>query len=137
MKRSPIIAATVAAACLLCMVDASAEDIQGVWARPNGEAKMKIEPCGEALCGVLVWLKEPKKDVNNPDPSKRDKPLLGSTMLYDLKPSDKAGEWDGDLYDAENGKTYKGSVTLDAGKLDMKGCVAIFCDDEKWSRSSM
>lgn len=98
---------------------------------------MKIEPCGDAMCGVLVWLKDPKKDVNNPDPSKRDRPLLGSQMLFDLKPSGSSGQWDGQLYDAENGKTYKGSIHLEDGKLDMKGCVAVFCDDEKWTRSKL
>ena len=61
--------------------------------------------------------------------------LLGSQMLYDLKPSG-SGQWDGHLYDAENGKVYKGSVTLEDDKLDLKGCIAIFCDDEKWTRST-
>lgn len=89
------------------------------------------------MCGKLVWLKNPVKDVNNPDPSKRDLPLVGSTMLYDLKPSGTPGKWDGHLYDAEKGKTFKGSVTLEGDKLDMKGCVAILCDDEKWSRWTM
>jgi uncharacterized protein (DUF2147 family) len=49
----------------------------------------------------------------------------------------KSGHWDGHLYDAENGKTYKGSIAPEGGKLDMKGCVAVFCDDEKWTRSKM
>jgi uncharacterized protein (DUF2147 family) len=128
--------ATIAFSAALLAAPARAADIEGVWMRPNGEAKMKIEPCGDAVCGVLVWLKEPKKDVNNPDPSKRDRPLLGSTMLYDLKLSDEPGVWKGRLYDAENGKTYKGEVHLVDGKLDMKGCVAFFCDDEKWTRAS-
>ena len=137
MNRSPLVALTVVAGSFLCAFGALAADIKGVWERPNGEAKMKIAPCGDALCGTLVWLKESKNDVNNPDPSKRSRPLVGSNMLFDLKPASTAGKWNGHLYDAENGKTFKGSVTLEGDKLDMQGCVAIFCDDEKWTRSAM
>lgn len=114
---------------------ASEHDLE--WERPNGESKMQIGPCRGAVCGKLVWLKTSTKDVKNPDPSKRDRSLVGVTILYDLKPSGTPGEWSADLYDAQNGKTYKGSVKVEDGKLDMKGCVAIFCDDEKWTRSKM
>ncbi len=97
---------------------------------------MRIEPCGDTLCGVLVWLSEPANDINNPDPTMRSRPLLGSKVLYDLKPARKSGQWKGRLYNAENGKVYKGSVTVNGDELDMMGCVLIFCDMEVWTRST-
>ena len=110
MNGSSIIALTLAAASLSCTFDAIAEDIQGVWERPKGGVQDEDRTVRRHRVLKLIWLKTPTKDVKNPDPSKRDRSLVGVTMLDDLKPSGTPGEWDAHLYDAQNGKTYKGSV---------------------------
>ena len=56
---------------------------------------MRITNCGGALCGALVWLKEPndpatgqpKTDKNNADASKQSRPLLGVQIVLGMKPS--------------------------------------------------
>ena len=54
------------------------EAAQGVWVEEDGEAWIEIAPCEDALCGRIVWLKEPLDkagqphvDTNNPDPALR------------------------------------------------------------------
>jgi len=34
-----------------------ADDILGTWLRDNGAMQVKFEPCGDAICGDIVWLR--------------------------------------------------------------------------------
>ena len=59
---------------------------------------LAVAPCGDELCGTIVWLSEPtlpdgrvKKDVSNPDPSLRDRTILGLTILRGLPGEPDAG----------------------------------------------
>src|SRR5262249_49317404 len=96
-----------------------AADALGTWFTSDKESQVRIVNCGGALCGHLVWLKEPndpatgrpKTDKNNADPSKQGRPLLGVPIVLGMKPSG-AGQWSGEGYNASDGKTYSGSVTL-------------------------
>ena len=36
-----------------------ANDPAGVWLTQSGDARIKVHRCGAALCGRVVWLKEP------------------------------------------------------------------------------
>jgi uncharacterized protein (DUF2147 family) len=67
----------------------------GTWYTEGRESQVRISNCGDALCGALVWLKEPndpktgkaKTDNENFDASKRNRPLLGVQIVFGLKPS--------------------------------------------------
>lgn len=116
---------------------AEAADARGEWARPNGASKIKISSCGGALCGALVWLREPRNDTKNPDASKRSRPLLGVQIVRSMKPTAKAGQWKGKVYNAEDGKTYTGFIELTSvNKLKLEGCVmgGLICKGETWTR---
>ena len=43
----------------------------GTWLSQTGETRVRIAPCGGQMCGTIVWVKTPGKDVHNPDPGKR------------------------------------------------------------------
>ncbi|MBV9113036.1 MAG: DUF2147 domain-containing protein [Hyphomicrobiales bacterium] len=118
---------------------AVAAEATGEWLIEDGDARVRIVPCGGELCGNVAWIKEgaPTVDVNNPDPAKRSRPLLGSAVLLGLKPSG-AGEWTGSLYDAENGRTYVGKLTIiDERHVKVAGCVlgGLICESQTWSRT--
>ena len=55
---------------------AFAGDAKGDWARDDGKAKVRIGPCGDALCGAISWLRDPKTD-----PGK-----VGQQVFFDMKP---------------------------------------------------
>ncbi|MFI5015599.1 MAG: DUF2147 domain-containing protein [Hyphomicrobiales bacterium] len=131
--------AVVAALAWLAPIAAYAAEPTGEWLIEDGDARVRIAPCGAELCGTVAWIKEgsPTVDVNNPDPAKRSRPLLGSAVLLGLKPSG-AGQWTGGLYDAEDGRTYTGKLTiLDERHIKVAGCVlgGLFCQSQTWTRT--
>ena len=113
---------------------------------PEGKGKVRIVNCGGALCGSLIWLKEPidpdtnkpKTDKENADASKRGRPLLGIEIVLNMKPSGTPDEWDGQVYNSRDGQTYSGSFTITgANTAELKGCVAVvICKAETWTRSN-
>ncbi len=134
--RLVLVAATAIGASIA--TQALAGDATGVWMRANGSAKIRIDDCGGALCGTVVWEKTPRKDIYNPDASKRADPVVGRRVLLGLKPTGTADRWKGEVYNAEDGKTYTGYVTLEAdGRLKLEGCVlgGLICKSDQWSRS--
>ncbi len=116
---------------------AFADDASGVWLRDNGASKVRVAPCGDALCGTVIWEQSPKKDVNNPDEAKRTRPVVGTRVFFNMKESGD-NKWSGSAYNPEDGKTYSGSMSLSGGTLTTKGCVlgGLICKSVSWSKSS-
>lgn len=127
------------------LAPARAADALGTWYTGDKDSQVKIVNCGPALCGNLVWLKEPndpatgrpKTDKHNADASKQGRPLLGAPIVLGMKPSGP-GQWSGDVYNASDGKTYSGSFTLTGpNTADLKGCVlSIICKSQTWTRAN-
>lgn len=121
---------------------ASAAGLPGEWMTEHGDAKIRIAPCGTALCGAIAWLAEPKDaagrartDINNPDAEKRARPLIGLTILTGLTLD--GDEWRGRVYNADNGKDYDVRINLiDERHASIKGCLlgGILCGGETWTR---
>jgi uncharacterized protein (DUF2147 family) len=131
---------------LAAAAPASAGDPRGNWLTENGRAKVSIVNCGGALCGNIVALREPndpatgkpKTDSNNPDATKRTRPMIGVQIVIDMKP-DTADKWKGQVYNAEDGKTYSGSITLVNGAtLNLQGCAlgGLICKTQTWTRTN-
>jgi uncharacterized protein (DUF2147 family) len=137
---------TSAVVCLAAVTAASAGDPRGNWMTENGRARIAIVSCGGALCGNIVALKEPndpgtgkpKTDSNNPDAAKRTRPMVGVPIVIDMAP-DAADRWKGEVYNAEDGKTYSGSITLvNATTLTLQGCAlgGLICKNQAWTRTN-
>jgi uncharacterized protein (DUF2147 family) len=108
----------------------------GTWIAENGEGRVRIDPCGEALCGVVAAAGPGDTDVRNPDPSKRNRPLLGVPVLIDMKPTRKE-RWEGQIYSAKSGYTYAATIALKSvDVLRIEGCVlgGLFCSSQNWTR---
>lgn len=124
MRRLLItLAAASAAASVLCVPAAgAAEAVHGVWVR-EGHPMDKLEffDCAGKLCakGILPMLD------GSPAP-----------LVLRNAVKDTANHWKGDLFNPENGKMYKGEITLDsANQLTLTGClVAFLCQSETWNR---
>jgi uncharacterized protein (DUF2147 family) len=119
-----------------------AEEPYGTWAMSNGKVTVKVSDCGGTLCGVIVGLKEPiskidgkpKVDRENPDPSKRKRPVIGLSILIGMKP-DGENKWKGAIYNPDDGKTYSASVRLDGSRMKVKGCVlGVLCKTNNFVR---
>ena len=117
---------------------ASAADATGNWQNPDNGAILSFFDCGGDLCGKIVKGSKPDlKDDKNPDEARRSQPLDGLAILDHAKKSDETS-WKGSLYNAEDGKTYTGYVTLQApDKLQLKGCaLLVFCKSIVFSKAS-
>ena len=121
---------------------AHAKDALGVWLTESKKAHVQIYDCGEKLCGKIIWLKEPndangnpKVDKENADESKRSDPLMGSNMISGMVRVSSDLWHDGEIYNAEDGKTYSSKMKLKDDKtLNVSGCVFFFCKDQTWLR---
>jgi uncharacterized protein (DUF2147 family) len=125
---------------------ARAADPVGTWVTQIGTSRIKVADCGGALCGTIVWLKEPndpdtgkpKTDKNNSDEAKRGRPLLGVQIVLGMKPSG-ADKWSGQVYNAEDGKIYSGNLTYAGGNsLQLQGCAlgGLVCKGQTWTKAN-
>ncbi len=121
------------AACLVS--PAAAAQPAGEWLVADGSARIRIEPCRGALWGVIAWSQNPGTDENNPDPAKRSRSIIGLPILLDMKPAEP-NRWEGEVYNAENGKTYNSRISLVKDNvLRIEGCLLGFlCGGENWTR---
>ncbi len=91
----------------------------------RGASKVRIASCGgEALCGTIVWLKDPN------GPAK-----VGQQVFFDMKPHGD-NVWTGSAFNPEDGKTYSGKMTLAGDRLTTAGCVfgGLICKSVAWTR---
>ena len=149
MKIFRITAAIVAAAiglALIATAPALAADPFGTWLTEDQDGKIRIVNCGGALCGTLVWIKEPmdpdtnqpKLDKNNKDASKRSRPLLNVPIVLGMKPNGTPDQWEGQVYNSKDGNTYSGSFTMTgANSAVLKGCImgGLLCKGQTWTRT--
>jgi uncharacterized protein (DUF2147 family) len=109
----------------------------GEWVTEDGEGRVRIRACGQALCGVVAAADPSETDRHNPDASKRNRPLLGTPVLIDMK-SVNSKRWEGEIYNAKNGKTYASNIMLKSPDvLRVEGCVfgGFFCGGQDWVRA--
>ncbi|MCF8477887.1 MAG: DUF2147 domain-containing protein [Pseudolabrys sp.] len=138
-----VLAALAALVCLPGTALAGAPE--GTWLSEDGGTKVHISNCGGKLCGTVVWLDEPispktgkpKTDARNPDPAKRDRPLIGLRVVNGLTP-DGSDIWSGEIYNADDGHTYQASMQVqDERTARVQGCVLkILCKNQIWSRAN-
>jgi Delta7-sterol 5-desaturase len=123
----------------------AADEVFGRWATQGVSAVVELAPCsdGVTLCGTIRWLWDahdergrPRLDAQNADTQLRTRPLVGLTILSDLK-ADPAGGWRGRIYNPEDGKTYRASVKRSgADTLIVEGCVLLGCSKQVWRKAS-
>jgi uncharacterized protein (DUF2147 family) len=124
-----------------------AADPTGVWFTEDNDARVRIYACDQDLCGTVLSLKEPndpdtgkpRLDKLNQDASKRDRTIVGIELMSGLKPNGTPDQWEGSLYNPDDGYTYKGILTVqDLLTLKLQGCVlgGLICKSEIWKRTN-
>ena len=110
----------------------------GDWLVKDGYANIRIDNCGGKMWGIVAWEKTPGGiDVENPDPAKKGRPILGMPILIGMAPNPKEpGKWSGEIYNSQNGKMYTSNISLaDENTLDLEGCLVWpLCLTQKWTR---
>ena len=121
---------------------ASAADITGIWATGTEGGRVQIYRCGAALCGKIVGASRLRgnpdlRDERNSDAKLRTRKIKGLVVLRGFTGGPR--EWQGGpVYDPETGDgASRGHLKLLAkDKLELKGCVAVFCRTKVWTKVS-
>lgn len=117
---------------------AASEAPAGTWLTEEGGSRIRLSPCGKAMCATIVWTKAGGTDANNPDPALRARSMVGVDLSRDMKP-DGNGGWAGSIYNPQDGKTYQGTMQMKGERsLEVAGCVlgGLICGSETWTRQS-
>jgi uncharacterized protein (DUF2147 family) len=89
----------------------------GVWATEENKGSVRIEQCGDNLCGVSA--------------------KTGEKILINMKPSE--AKWTGRIHDPDSGRTYDSTMMMKGpNTLRVEGCAfgGMFCGGQTWKRVS-
>jgi hypothetical protein len=89
----------------------------GIWSTEENKGRVRVEPCGDNLCGYAV--------------------NSGGKILINMKPSDS--KWTGRIHDPDSGRNYDSTITMKGpNALRVQGCAfgGLFCGGQTWSRVS-
>jgi uncharacterized protein (DUF2147 family) len=92
----------------------------GIWMTEKKEGKIRIEACGNDICGYAM---DKKTEAN------------GEKILINMKPGDN--KWAGKIYDPKSGSTYDSTIALNGNdSLRVQGCAfgGMFCGGQTWTR---
>ena len=121
-------------------IAADGGSLSGLWLNDEKSAQIEIYRTGDRYAGKIVFLKDPvypgddamgmagqtKIDRHNPDPLKRNKPLLGLQILDGFRQTGERVWENGHIYDPKNGKTYRCKITLEkTDTLAVRGFIGI------------
>lgn len=99
----------------------------GVWFDDTGRGAVEIKPCGNGLCGNVVWVKDTS-----------DTEGCGMQIIGDVKPV-SPGTWDGGwIYSPEDSRKYDVELKpVDSAKLKVTGYMGtkLFSQTMIWTRA--
>jgi uncharacterized protein (DUF2147 family) len=89
----------------------------GVWATEENKGNVRVEQCGQNLCGYAV--------------------KTGEKILINMKATDN--KWTGQIHDPDSGRNYDSTIAMKGpNSLRVQGCAfgGMFCGGQTWSRVS-
>lgn len=97
--------------------------IQGDWRRGDGNALVRIAPCGDKVCATNLWIRDTSKGEE-----------VGDKLVMTLEP-DSPGAFSGTAYDPKRKLSYSIVVKASGGSLSTRGCVLakMLCKDVRWT----
>ncbi len=141
MMRNAGLALALALGAAMTAPALAVEPIAGRWVTAEKDAVIAIRKCGKSLCGTIEKFLIPppggndQRDVNNADPAKRQRKLIGTAILSGLTAD--ADAWRGQVYDPKSGRTYTSEVRRKGdGTLEVKGCFGPLCQTQVWRKAS-
>jgi len=104
---------------------AMAADPAGEWVRGDGNARVRIAPCGSSICATNVWIGDTSGGEE-----------VGDRLVMTVAPA-AADTLKGKAFDPKRNMTYSISIKVGDAKLVTRGCVAggLLCKAVSWSRA--
>lgn len=124
MKKLFLIPALVVASAIsVPAFSASAEITSGIWSREDGNARVRISPCGASLCAINVWIRNPGSEK------------VGDKLVLNVKPT-SAGTLEGTAFDPQRNLRFSSKITFSGDRMTTSGCVlgGLICKSSGWTR---
>jgi uncharacterized protein (DUF2147 family) len=105
----PLAALLTAGSALAATPDA----ILGTWSPDNGhDSRIEITKCGNLYCGTVVWMRLPRNDDKNANPTLRNRPVVSTRIMTGARFEGKEAWGGGKLYNADTGRTGEAKFIL-------------------------
>ncbi|MBD3676999.1 MAG: DUF2147 domain-containing protein [Rhodobacteraceae bacterium] len=110
----------------------AADPVEGIWqTKPDDNGNfgyVRIAPCGERFCGVLI-----RAFGGDGQPMESDN--IGKRIVWDMAPQGGGAYGDGKVWSPDRDKTYNSKMELQGDQLAVSGCVLFVCrDGGTWTR---
>jgi uncharacterized protein (DUF2147 family) len=87
-------------------LQAHAADVTGTWIDHTGQGAVEIRPCGELMCGRVVWLKNPTHR------SRSGRPICGAQILGNLRRGETNTWSSGWIFNPEDEERFSAEIKL-------------------------
>jgi len=115
-------------------VTASAEAVlTGQWKNPKGSVVVRLTPCGNAFCGIVVNASEHARETARKGGTPN---LVGTRILSGLRRSGD-GSFRGQVFDPKRNIHAPATVRmLGPDALSVEGCafLGLVCKEQRWTR---
>lgn len=97
-------------------------DPSGIWLRDDGNARVRIAPCGNNICATNLWIRDTSKGEE-----------AGDRLVMSLQPK-SPDTLAGTAYDAKRERTYSITVQVSDNSLLTRGCIlgGVLCRNVRW-----
>ena len=105
----------------------------GVWQNPKGTIRVRTRPCGEMLCGNIVWA-SPTAMADARDAGVTS--LFGTELLSNYRHTGR-GRWTGQVYVPDQGRRFYSTIEQKSpNDLRISGCIlgGLLCKRQDWTR---
>ena len=105
----------------------------GVWQNPKGTIRVRTRPCGEMLCGNIVWA-SPTAMADARDAGVTS--LIGTELLSNYRHTGR-GRWTGQVYVPDHGRRFYSTIEQKSPTdLRISGCIlgGLLCKRQDWTR---
>jgi uncharacterized protein (DUF2147 family) len=127
-------AALFAASTFAGTADAQTAQPTGVWRNPRNSVHIRIQPCGPAMCGTVVWASAralaKAREAGTPN-------LIGAQLFRQLRPVG-GSSWGGRVFVPDLQRTVAGRLSVNGRSAVVSGCIAagLVCRTQTWVRVS-
>lgn len=102
---------------------AHADITKGIWHREDGKARVRVSPCGNALCAINVWIRDSADEK------------VGDRLVLNVKPAGP-GVYEGTAFDPQRNLSFSSRITYSENRMTTSGCVLkVLCKTVAWSRA--
>jgi len=107
--------------------------VDGLWMNPHNSVAVRTGPCGDKLCGWIVWANaEAKADAKDSGIAN----LIGTELLENYLPKGP-GSWAGTVFVPDMGRHFYSVIKeLSPNQLKVSGCIlgGWVCKSQVWTR---